>query len=238
MNKLIEKKYINNYNYSFFLKNFNLEKKFTNKNKILFNNLILLKNQEKFLIESDSIKTISLPIITLKENNKFNYIYTINNILNKKYLLNEKYNLDIIKYYNKFLYKNLLNNNQKIKCRILGENKKKAIILLFSGKKLKIESSNFYRLGKDFYKKRDKYINKNNNKYISKKKLSYIFYQKYNNVNSFKYKLLNFKIINEKNKIILSRKEYVKDLEKFLKLKFRKKKKKKKNSTICSIFFF
>ena len=106
MQKLVKKKQINNYNYSFFLKNFNLEKKIQNKYKILFNNLILLKNQENFLIESDLIKTINLPLITLKNIYLFNYIYTMNKILHEKYLFNEKYNLNIIQYFNKILYKN------------------------------------------------------------------------------------------------------------------------------------
>ena len=125
MQKLKKKNNNKLLNYQSFLNNNNLKKDQINFKKFLFENKILLKNNDlNFnVVEINNNENILLP------NN--NNIYTIKAQYKDQVLFNYNLNYNIIINFNRIIFKNIIKKNKIIKGRILGGNNKKIFVYIF-----------------------------------------------------------------------------------------------------------
>ncbi len=188
MKKLKEKNTINLINYQHFLKNNNLKKTQFKLKNILFENQILLKKNNLFLIELNDKENILVPIKNNQNNQSI--IYTIKKKYENYLLLNYSFNYNILYHFTKILFKNKIKKTKDIiKARIIGGNKKKIIVSIY-GLLISTKPKELFKGKKLFYGSKLKSV-------------KVIFY--------YKLKYLNFKIKKylKKKKSILSRKLYV-----------------------------
>ena len=176
--------------YQDFLKNNYLKKnKYKLKNNLFENNILLKKNGLN-LIELNQNENIFIPHLNQKNNSSI--IYTIQTQYESHLLFDYKLNYNLLYNYNKILLKkNLKENKNQIKVRIIGGNKKGILIAIF-GLIFIIKPKQLHKNKRIFY----------GSKLKSTKII--LFY---------KLKYLNFKIdTNFNKKSILSRKLYVKEI--------------------------
>ena len=206
MNKLKKKKKNNIINYQSFLKINNLKKKKIKLKNILFENQILLKNNEFNLIEINNQKTNFL----YNYNNYMNLIFTIKNKYKNHLLYNYNLNYNLLSYFNFLILSSYLKRKKKIKSRVLGHlgrRRKKTCLLNF---------------GKIFCFKRKKFFYKKLKK--KNKKLYYRIKRKNRDiVNIYKYKLIVFRIKNYKNSLKKINNILYKNKKSFKKKIYRKK---------------
>lgn len=230
MKKLKIKKTTNLLNYQQFLKNNYFKKHQFKLKNILFENHVLYNNLnlESSVIEFNNYKNIYLPLTSFKKSEISTIALKYKNVL----LFNYDLTFNIIYQFNKIMFKNILpRKNNIIKGRVLDKHRNhKKIYISILGCVFSIKPVNLHNL---FFKKREYYIKKKkffiNQKEWSKKKK---FFNKL--FLNYKFRYLNFQIINKNNeKLILkkklSRTLYVETLRKNRKI-IQKKLKKKKRS--------
>jgi len=176
--------------YQNFLKNNYLKKNKYKLNNNLFENNILLKKNGLNLIELNQNENIFIP--HLNQNNHSSMIYTIQTQYENHLLFDYKFNYNLLYSYHKILSKkNIKENKNIIKARIIGRNKKGILIAMF-GLIFIIQPKQLHKNKRIFYG--------------SKLKPTKI-------ILFYKLKYLNFKIdIHSNKKSILSRKIYVKEI--------------------------
>jgi len=116
--------------YQNFLKNNYLKKNKYKLNNNLFENNILLKKNGLNLIELNQNENIFIP--HLNQNNHSSMIYTIQTQYENHLLFDYKFNYNLLYSYHKILSKkNIKENKNIIKARIIGRNKKGILIAMF-----------------------------------------------------------------------------------------------------------
>jgi hypothetical protein len=213
MNKIIQQKNVKILKYEQILKNDNLKKKGNNIKKIIFDNKILYTNAYSgmHIIEINNYENLYIPITVLNIKD----LYTIESKFKNSFLFNYNLNYNIIYNFNKIILKqSLLNNQNKIKGRIVGGTNKKTLILILgivfsmnprNLSKLINNKKLYYKLKYKFEKK--KKPGKFHFKQIQPKQL----------VNCYKLRYINFKIDRKmksdlKYKMYISRLLYITDI--------------------------
>ena len=201
MQKLKKKKKYIITNPEFFIKKNNLKEKKLKLNTILFKNNILLKNKNINVIEFNNKNMF------INNNNNLNLIYTIKRKYENQLLLNFNLDRNIILYFNKLIFKNIIKKYNIIKGRVINISKKYKYFYIY------IFGYIFSIKPKDLYSKKKWNFNlrKNNKKKIIKKKII----KKINK--SYRLRYINFFINIKYNfnykKINISRTIYLKKLD-------------------------